>query len=331
MSHRPPLWRQIQKESFTNWRDLADYLQLSQEQREQISRQSRFCLLLPRRLAAKMRKGTLEDPLLRQFLPHVCEEQSVPSFLEDPVGEQACRYANRLLKKYAGRALILCSQACAMHCRFCFRRHQGAGGEKHSYEEALECIAKDTSLREVLLSGGDPLSLEDGELKSLLERLAAIPHIRRLRFHSRFPIGIPQRLDESFFSMLSSIQKQIWFVIHSNHPAEWDDDLFSRLRKFWEVGIPVLNQSVLLRGVNDDVATLAELCEKLVDHGITPYYLHQLDRVSGAAHFEVSRERGMELMDALSKRLSGYALPRYVREIAGAPGKVSMATFSPRS
>jgi KamA family protein len=176
----------------------------------------------------------------------------------------------------------------------------------------------------VLLSGGDPLSLSDDQLGHLLSELGKIPHLNRIRFHTRFPMGIPEGIDDSFIRLLSSCQKQVIFVIHCNHPKEFDDVIFDHLKKIQQLGIPILTQSVLLRGVNDDVLTLKNLFELLIDHGIIPYYLHQLDRVQGAAHFEVAEEEGKLLMNQLNALLPGYAIPKYVREIANQPSKTSL-------
>lgn len=317
----PAPWRQILRSNFTSWEVLADYLELSQEQQKSILAKAHFPLNLPLRLAKKIAKRTLDDPILRQFLPTIDEEKKHPLFVQDPVGDQACRIKSKLLHKYEGRVLLVCTSACAMHCRYCFRQNFDYDVTNFTFIEELEIIAKDPSIHEVILSGGDPLSLPDRTLQNLLEELAQIPHIRRIRFHTRFPIGIPERIDQQFLSLLSKIPCQIWFIIHTNHARELDEEIFTHLKRLQQLGVVLLNQSVLLRGVNDNVEVLKQLCETLVDHGILPYYLHQLDRVQGAAHFEVSEEEGRYLIQEIAKQLSGYAIPKYVREIAGAPGK----------
>ena len=192
-------------------------------------------------------------------------------------------------------------------------------------KKELQLIAQDPSIREVILSGGDPLSLTDHALENLLTGLAAIPHLKMVRFHTRFPVGIPERIDDSLLRILNNCPLQIWFVLHSNHPMELDGDVFDAMNKLRKQGISILNQSVLLKGVNDNVETLKELCEKLVGHGIMPYYLHQLDRVQGAAHFEVDEEKGRALIRQLAAQLPGYAVPKYVREVAGQPSKTLLA------
>ncbi len=314
-------WRQIQRQNFTQWEKLADYLELDDLQKREILQNSRFVLNLPIRLARKIEKGNLDDPILRQFLPTVSETIETTGFVSDPVGDHACRRSSKLLHKYQGRVLLVTTSACAMHCRYCFRQNFDYDVEDKTFREELEVIANDNTIKEVILSGGDPLSLSNRNLEVLLDRIAAIPHINRLRFHSRFPIGIPERIDEDFLEMIDRSPHQVWFVIHCNHPNELDKEIFERLNALRKLGVNVLNQAVLLRGVNDDVETMAELCETLTDHGIFPYYLHQLDRVQGASHFEVSREEGLELIDQLIQRLPGYAVPKYVQEVSGEPSK----------
>lgn len=316
----PSKWRQVLRTNFTHWEKLADFLELNQEQRNTILPKSPFALNLPLRLAEKIRKGTLEDPILRQFLPTHQESQEVLDFVNDPVGDTLCRRESKLLHKYQGRVLLVCTSACAMHCRYCFRQNFDYNVKDPLFIRELELISKDPSLHEVILSGGDPLSLSDQTLEKLLQEISQIPHVKRIRFHTRFPIGIPERIDEHFLAILKNVTKQIWFVIHTNHPQELDEEIFQALDSIRKLGIIVLNQNVLLRGVNDDVETLKHLCERLVDRGILPYYLHQLDRVKGAAHFEVSEEKGRFLIKEIAKLLPGYAVPKYVRD-TGEPSK----------
>jgi len=317
----PPLWRQILRQNFTDITLLADFLELNQDQRQNLLARSRFALNLPKRLAYKIAKGTLEDPILKQFLPTANENAAASNFLSDPVGDGLCKKTKKLLHKYQGRVLLLCTSACAMHCRYCFRQHFEYDATNKIFEEELRMIAEDSSISEVILSGGDPLSLDNRILEDLLSRLSLLSHVRSVRFHTRFPMGIPERLDSGFLSLFGKFPFQFWFIIHSNHPNEFDEDIFKALKRVRQLGIPILNQSVLLKGVNDQFSVLFELCSKLVDNGIIPYYLHQLDRVQGAAHFEVSEVEGKELIRRLSDSLPGYAVPRYVKEIPGMPGK----------
>lgn len=320
-----PLWRQIQRQNFTDWKKLLAFLQLDQtEAKNSVLLHSKFPLNVPARLVEKMEPKNWSDPLLRQFLPTQSEQKSAPLFMLDPVGDNPSRKTPKLLCKYKGRALLVCTGACAMHCRYCFRQHYEYETADKLFTAEIEAIAADTSLSEVLLSGGDPLSLSDAQIGKLLHALEQIPHVKRIRFHTRFPIGIPERIDESFLAMLKSCAKQILFVIHCNHPNEFDEEIFLRLKAIQQLGIPILTQSVLLQGVNDSVEVLRDLFLLLVDNGIFPYYLHQLDRVQGAAHFEVSEEEGKELMHKLAALLPGYAIPKYVREIPGHPGKTPL-------
>ena len=314
-------WRQIQKQNFTDWKKLAAFLQIDTDH---ILQRPRFSLNLPLRLAQKIKKNTPNDPILRQFLPTKEELKLTPGFATDAVGDGPARKAKKLLHKYKGRALIVCTSACAMNCRFCFRQKFPYETEEKSFEDEIAAIAADPSISEIILSGGDPLSLSDKTLQSLISSLDKIPHLKRLRFHSRFPIGIPERIDASFLNLLKSTRLQVVFIIHCNHPSELDTEVIAALKKIQFLGIPILNQSVLLKGVNDSVATLKTLVEKLVDNGIMPYYLNQLDRVEGAAHFEVEVEKGMALLKQLASEVSGYAIPRYVQEIAGEPGKTTL-------
>lgn len=315
-----PLFRKIQRENFTDWKKLLCFLQL-EDKKAIVDPSSKFPLNLPLRLAKKITKGDWEDPILRQFLPTIEEQKSSALFVLDPVGDIHSQKTPKLLHKYHGRALLICTGACAMHCRYCFRQHFDYETKDKLFTQELDQIAKEHSLSEILLSGGDPLSLSNAQLAYLLGKLGEIPHLKRIRFHTRFPIGIPERIDTEFLELLGSCSKQILFVIHCNHPNEFDSEIFESLKKVRQLGIPILSQTVLLRGVNDTLDTLEALFMLLVDHGIMPYYLHQLDRVQGAAHFEVSEEKGKELMEQLGTLLPGYAIPKYVREISGQPKK----------
>lgn len=319
----PAAWKKILRTNFVDPKALADFLELDELQRQQLAASPKFVLNLPRRLAQKIEKKTLEDPLLKQFLPTIEENQRSQNFVNDPVGDQLCRLAKKLLHKYEGRMLLVCTSACAMHCRYCFRQNFDYAVAP-AFEQELRIIREETSINEVILSGGDPLSLDDRILQELLTGLASIPHIKKVRFHTRFPIGIPERIDASFLHLLEAIPLQFWFVIHANHPRELDSDVLTALKSVQKRGIPILNQFVLLRGINDNVEVLTELCTLLADHGIMGYYMHQLDRVQGAAHFEVPEERGVQLIAELTKRLPGYAVPRYVKEEAGMASKTAI-------
>lgn len=276
----------------------------------------------------RMTPGKLDDPLLRQVLPLAAEMDEVPGFQEDAVGDQAAVKSAGLLQKYQGRALLITTGACAVHCRYCFRRHYPYSTGPRSvddWEPALELLRRDKSIEEVLLSGGDPLTLVDETLASLTQRLAEIPHLRRLRIHTRLPVMIPSRATDDLLTWLRGTRLSPVVVIHANHPQEIDEDVANALARLVNAGIPLLNQAVLLRGVNDSLEALVGLSKRLIDLRVMPYYLHQLDRVAGAAHFEVPIERGLQLIAELRTRLPGYAVPRYVQEVAGEPHKRVLA------
>ena len=315
-----PIWKQIQKQNFTNWKELFTFLEISNEQPFHL--QSSFPLNIPRRLAEKIDKNTLDDPILKQFIPLSEERLTSPHFRQDPVCDIAFRKEQKLLHKYQGRALLVCTSACAMHCRFCFRQNFPYETKQKGFENELRAIAADDSIKEIILSGGDPLSLSNRELGKLIEELSLIPHLKILRFHTRFPIGIPERIDEELLDILSSCRLQIFFVLHINHAKEFDSDVASVLKQIKQRGIPVLSQSVLLKGVNDDVQSLKTLVETLVENGIIPYYLHQLDQIQGGAHFEVDEKVGIELIEQLRNELPGYAIPRYVKEVPHMQSKI---------
>lgn len=283
-----------------------------------------FRVLAPRSYLSRMERGNPFDPLLLQVLPAVGELTSPADFARDPVGDLKSERLPGLLQKYDGRALMILSGACAVHCRYCFRRHfpydetpRGLAG----WQTAIDEIAADASIHEVILSGGDPLTIVDHSLAELAERLAAIPHLKRLRVHSRVPIVIPSRVNNELLAWMRGTRLAPIMVVHSNHPREIDSDVAAALSRMVDAGIVVLNQAVLLRGVNDDFETLRGLCETLVNLRVMPYYLHQLDRVTGAAHFLVEESRGRELIEQLRASLPGYAVPKYVAEIAGHTSK----------
>ncbi len=309
-----PLWRQIQRRNFTDWKRLLSYLELDAQGNTPILTETRFSLNLPERLAQKIEKGNWEDPLLLQFLPTIKELDRDPAFSMDPVQDMQIRKTPKLLHKYQGRALLVCTSACVMHCRFCFRQHFDYEKEDKTFEAEIEAIREDTSITEVILSGGDPLSLSDELLHSLVQRLSDIPHVKRLRFHTRVPIGVPERIDDSFLAILRSTRLQTFFVIHCNHPNELDEEIIASLKKIQRLGCPVLCQSVLLKGVNDNLETLQQLCESLINAGIVPYNLNQLDRVQGASHFEAPLDTGISLINALRKAMPGYGVFSFVAD-----------------
>ena len=285
---------------------------------------AQFPLRVPRGFAARMRPGDPADPLLRQVLPVDEEMRLVPGFSLDAVGDGPAKKATGVIQKYRGRALLVATGSCAINCRYCFRRHFDYAGEnaaRGGWHEAVAAIAADPGIDEVILSGGDPLSLATPKLAELTDALAQIPHLRRLRIHSRLPVVLPERVDDELVQWLASLPWPLAFVIHANHANEFDAHVDAALTRLRGTGAQLLNQAVLLRGVNDDVETLSALSERSFAAGVLPYYLHQLDRVQGVAHFEVGDERALALHAQLMARLSGYLVPKLVREIAGDTGK----------
>ena len=290
---------------------LVDLLQLPDDYRNQARKAAElFPLMVPHSFLHRMEPGNPEDPLLLQVLPLEAEQKDVSGFVSDA----------GMLQKYAGRALLIATGTCAVHCRYCFRKNYPYGQEPRrleDWEPALQAIAEDDSLREVILSGGDPLMLTDSRLAALCGSLEDIAHLKRLRIHTRLPIVLPDRVTKSLIEMLTSSRLTPIMVVHANHPREIAGECAQALRSLVRSGMTVLNQAVLLRRINDSAEVLAELCERLVDLGVMPYYLHQLDRVSGTAHFEVPQSQGCEIIEQLRRRLPGYAVPQYVREIPG--------------
>ena len=324
-----PSWKESLANAVRDPAELIGLLELEEDLLDEARRAAGlFPLAVPREFIARMRPGAPADPLLRQVLPLGPELEEAPGERSDPLEEKEFLRAPGLLKKYDGRALLVAAGACAINCRYCFRREYPYGetpaGIK-AWEPAFRMLDADESIREIILSGGDPLVLSDGALLRLVERLDRIPHLRRLRIHSRLPIVIPRRVTDRLLRTLRTSRLTPIVVVHTNHPAELDTATGDALRRFINAGIPVLNQAVLLKGVNDDEGVLAELSERLINLGAMPYYLHQLDPVTGSLHFQVPIDRGLELIAALRRRLPGYAVPRYVQEVPGEAHKSELA------
>jgi EF-P beta-lysylation protein EpmB len=313
-------WQQIQQQNFRCIKKLARFLEID-ENSFLIDRNPRFPLNLPLRLAKKIDTNRLDDPILLQFLPLQKEGDSVAGFETDPLGEQLVKQSGKLLQKYSHRALLLLTSSCVMNCRFCFRQTFDYEVKNKTFEKELSLIEQNTTCSEIILSGGDPLSLPNAKLQTVITSLQQIPHLKRVRFHTRFPIGIPERIDAGFIELLKQTKLQIFFVIHCNHPAELDSDIFNALKQIQLLGIPILLQTVLLRHINDTKETLQELFEKCIDHAIIPYYLHQLDKTKGTAHFEVEEATGRKIIEELYAVLPGYAVPKYARETRGCLSK----------
>ncbi len=291
----------------------------------------RFRLRVPRAFVARMRPGDPADPLLRQVLPVAGELDEQPGFEADPLAERHYLKAPGLLHKYHGRALLIATPTCAVNCRYCFRREfpYDAQTGPGALAQAVAAIAADPTLAEIILSGGDPLVLGDSRLAAITGRLAAIPHVRRLRIHTRTPVVLPSRVDAGMLAWVRSLPWSQAWVLHINHANEIDDTVRAAAAALRETGVTLLNQTVLLRGVNDSVAALAELSCALFDAGIVPYYLHATDRVRGASHFHVPDAEAEVLAGQLAARLSGYLVPRLVREIPHAAGKTPLSPRIP--
>jgi EF-P beta-lysylation protein EpmB len=324
-----PGWQQELSNAFSNATDLLAYLQLPADlPAAGGAAVETFPLRVPRGYAARMAKGDPRDPLFLQVWVRPEEALDVPGFGDDAVGDHAALRDGGVLHKYAGRALIVTTGACAVHCRFCFRRHfpyAETMAARDRWRAALRTIAGDPSIEEVILSGGDPLSLTDDRLAELAGALEFVPHVRRLRVHTRQPVVLPERVDDALLAWLGRGRVRKIVVVHANHAQELDATVAAALARLRAAGVALLNQSVLLRGVNDSADALARLSERLFECGVLPYYLHLLDRVRGTAQFEVPEHEGRALAAALAARLPGYLVPRLVREEAGAPAKTVLA------
>jgi EF-P beta-lysylation protein EpmB len=325
--HTTGNWQNQLRDTITSAQQLLGMLNLSAEEvgfSEEAC--AEFALKVPLAFVRRMQAGDPMDPLLLQVLASRHELQLVPGYQSDPVGETGATNPHRgVIHKYLGRALLIVSGNCAVNCRYCFRRHFPYAENQNSrqqWQAALQYISADQSIREVILSGGDPLVVTDRQLHELVSSIAAIPHVRRLRIHSRLPIVIPDRITAGLLDAICHPRLQTVMVAHCNHPNEIDDSVTRAMTAMRKRDITLLNQAVLLAGVNDNAPTLIELSEKLFAAGVLPYYLHLLDKVQGAAHFDTPEHRARKLMGEISSRLPGYLVPRLAREIAGETSKI---------
>jgi len=275
-----------------------------------------------------MRYGDPRDPLLLQVLSTGQEMLDTPGYSADPVGETGAANPHRgIIHKYHGRVLLIVSSGCAVNCRYCFRRHFPYSENQNSrqqWREALQLIRDDKSIEEVILSGGDPLVATDEQLKGLVAQIAGIAHVRRMRIHTRLPVVIPARITDSLLDAITHPRLQTIVVIHCNHASEMDESVASALAALRSRGITLLNQSVLLADINDNLEAQLALCQRLFATGVLPYYLHLLDKVQGAAHFDVPEHHARMLLAELAARLPGYMVPKLVREVEGATSKVGL-------
>ena len=285
---------------------------------------SSFPLLVPRSYVARMRKHDPNDPLLLQVMPDARELLEIPGYSLDPVGDRHAEPLPGVLHKYHGRLLLITTGACAVHCRYCFRRHfpyAESNPARRDWQSAIDYIRCHTEIDEVILSGGDPLMLDDEKLQRLIRKLDAIDHLRRLRIHTRLPIVIPERVDDALLAWMRESRLQLIVVTHVNHPNELDDEVGNAMLLLHDAGAFLLNQSVLLRGVNDCSDVLSKLSMRLFETKVIPYYLHLLDPVRGSAHYDISEKTAKGLIRDLRQRLPGYMVPRLVCEKAGEPNK----------
>ncbi|HWK54655.1 MAG TPA: EF-P beta-lysylation protein EpmB [Hyphomicrobiales bacterium] len=330
--HPLPTWQEQLADLITDPLELLRLLQLQPNEVGYADAALRaFALRVPRAYAWRMQRGDPHDPLLLQVLPAAAELLDTPGYSTDPLQEQAATVAPGILHKYRGRVLLIATQACAIHCRYCFRRHFPYTENRQSrqqWQQSLRYIEQDAAIDEVILSGGDPLALSNTHLEWLFEALRRIPHVRRIRLHTRLPLVLPDRVDAPLLRLLreeeQTGERQVVLVLHANHAREFDAAVDSACAALREAGVMLLNQSVLLAGINANVETLDALSRRLFAAGVLPYYLHFPDPVQGTGHFAVSEADALALVAALQARLPGYLVPRLVREEAGRPAKTPL-------
>lgn len=325
----PAAWQQQMQLAIRSLEVLLEALALTPEDVAISAQAARdFPVLVPPAMLARMRPGDPRDPLLLQVLPRREEDLAVAGYVADPLEEAAAVLGDGVLQKYAGRLLLISTGACAVHCRYCFRRnfpyadHQAAGDE---WRAAMTALRADPTVCELILSGGDPLMLADRRLASLFTQIREVAHLQRVRLHTRMPVVLPQRVDESLLATLALLPHPPVVVLHVNHARELDAAAGSALARLRAAGVMLLNQAVLLRDINDDLATQTQLWTRLFDLGVLPYYLHLLDPVAGAAHFDVPETEALSLIASLRAHLPGYLIPRLAREQPGHPAKTVLA------
>jgi len=318
-------WQQQLAHALTDPLELVETLELPQNlAHEALTAIDSFPLRVTRDYLSCIHKGDINDPLLRQILPVAAENQQQQGFVYDPVGDMNASRVPGLIHKYHGRVLLITTPACAIHCRYCFRRHypyQESSAHRENLDQALDLIATDKTIHEIILSGGDPLTLSDDRLKTLIAKIEAIEHISTLRIHSRLPVILPDRITATLAEMLDRSRLNAVVVIHCNHPNELSSKVHDRLARLREKNITLLNQSVLLNNINTSANVLIKLSHKLFTAGVLPYYLHTLDPVAGASHFHIDDQTAINLHKTVCEKLPGYLVPKLVREIAGLPFK----------
>ncbi|PPD31389.1 MAG: EF-P beta-lysylation protein EpmB [Methylomonas sp.] len=327
MNTSTTLWQHQLAEAFSNVDSLCRYLELDPAHLPLLTDYKDFPLRVPRGFVDCMEKGNPADPLLRQVLPILDELQQFPGYSLDPVGDLDAVAHAGVIHKYQGRVLLITTGGCAVHCRYCFRRHFPYGDLQLSSQkinQAIDYIAGRNEISEVILSGGDPLLLNDTKLQQLLQAIAGISHVKRIRIHTRIPVVLPARINPDLLHILSSQSKQIIVVLHANHANELSGQVINACHSLKDIGVTLLNQSVLLKGVNDDSEVLCELSEKLFVANVLPYYLHCIDRAAGVKHFEITEQQAYGLLQRMQACLPGYLVPRLVKEQAGAAHKIRL-------
>ena len=317
-------WQDELKSAFRDVESLLDFVGLNRSDLPELQVvNDKFPIMVPKPFASRMERGDPNDPLLAQVLAF---QTGLPldhgaDWQEDPVSDHSFQKVPGLLHKYHGRVLMLLTGACAIHCRYCFRQNFDYSSTQKGPEEAVDYIRANPTISEVILSGGDPLLKTDPFLADLFEQLGEIEHVNRIRIHTRTPVVIPSRITEEFLQVVSRTRPRTYMVLHINHSREIDNDVAKMVDRLRQHGILVLNQAVLLNGINSELESQRELCESLINLGVVPYYLHCLDRVNGAENYLVSESTGVNLIKELQKVLPGYGVPKLVREIAGNPSK----------
>ncbi|KTD31393.1 MULTISPECIES: EF-P beta-lysylation protein EpmB [Legionella] len=317
-------WQKILAQGFTSVNELLEFLSLPLELGSTVA-EKQFKTRVPRGFAARMQPGNPQDPLLLQVLAVNKELQAVDNYIADPLAESSANPLQGLMHKYQGRVLLTLTGVCAVNCRYCFRRHfpyQDNNPGRNGWQEVLNYIRQDSTIFEVILSGGDPLLANDKILSDFIHQLESIGHIRTIRFHTRIPVVLPERINETLLSMLADTRLRKVMVLHCNHSQELDDNVQRVCAALRQTGCHLLNQTVLLKGINDDAETLANLSERLFSCGVLPYYLHVLDKVMGAAHFDLAEELACAIHLQLQRLLPGYLVPRLVREVPGKAHKL---------
>jgi len=325
-------WQKVTANTVNDINALASLLSIDSKSLTGIVENNEFKLRVPLPFVSRMRAADLRDPLLLQVLPLKQEQQDVAGYSTDPLNEQHYNVCPGLVHKYQGRVLMTAAVSCPINCRYCFRRHFAYDENRltpNNWNQALTYIRDDVTIKEVILSGGEPLLLNDRLFTRLLDKIEAIDHVQHIRIHTRFPIVVPQRLTPALCSRLTSTRCKVAMVLHCNHPNEIDEYVKQHLNTLANSSVTLLNQSVLLEAINDNVETLSELSEKLYDAGVLPYYLHATDPVSGTAHFQISDSRARQLALELTHCLPGYLVPTLVREVSGKRAKTRLHLASP--